>query len=267
VKGGTAAVTAVGRARAGGTTHKHGIKAADRFVGNKYLQDELLPIYQAMTSVMLERHGSTLVVLVDWTQLGADHYKLTATVVIAGRSLAIFSIVVTKYCLASREVHEAFLSQLHQIVPRQIRRVVVVTDAGFESTWFELVQALGWDFIGRVRDRTMVRLSDGAWVSNKEVAAAATDTPEDLGWMEFTKSQPMWGRFIRFKEPPKGRCRVGLRRARWSPSTGSECGSKSSSATRRTTAGVGVSRTSSPSRVHRSAWRCWRFWPPWPRSR
>jgi len=212
VAGGAATVTALGRARGGGGGHKHAIKAVDRLVGNRHLHDEMVPIWASVASTLLGNHRGTIVLLVDWTQLGADHYKLTATLVISGRSLSVLNMVASKHYLAKPDLHEAFLAQLTQIIqPRPGQRVVIVSDAGFASRWFQQVQAIGWHFIGRIRNRTKIQRSDGQWVSNKVVGAGATNEPEDLGWMSVTKERPIRARIIRVHEPPKGRSRRGRR--------------------------------------------------------
>src|SRR5262249_38487141 len=76
---------------------------------------------------------------------------------------------------------------------------------------FDAVEAMGWHFVGRIRRRVQLRDSDGEWFSNKHLHADATTTPEDLGWMEFPKVKPRWGRFVRVKERPRGRHRFGRR--------------------------------------------------------
>lgn len=32
---------------------------------------------------------------------------------------------------------------------------IVVTDGGFKVPWFKLIMKLGWDYVGRIRGRTM----------------------------------------------------------------------------------------------------------------
>jgi hypothetical protein len=50
-----------------------------------------------------------------------------------------------------RCTHEAFLAKLNRII-NEDTQPIIVTDAGYKTTWFKEVIALGWDFAGRVRD-------------------------------------------------------------------------------------------------------------------
>jgi hypothetical protein len=39
-------------------------------------------------------------------------------------------------------------------------RPIIVTDAGFDNPWCRAVLALGWDYIGRIRERVMLATSE-----------------------------------------------------------------------------------------------------------
>ena len=61
-----------------------------------------------------------------------------------------------RYRLASkdkRRTHQAFLRQLQAVLPVGCRPIIV-TDAGFRTPWFQQVEALGWDWVGRIRTGT-----------------------------------------------------------------------------------------------------------------
>lgn len=47
-------------------------------------------------------------------------------------------------------VEIAFLDTLSSAISPQTR-VVIVTDAGFQSAWFRHIKLLGWDLIDRIR--------------------------------------------------------------------------------------------------------------------
>jgi len=59
--------------------------------------------------------------------------------------------------------HRRFLHRLHSILPEGCCPVVV-TDAGFRGPRFRDVEALGWDWIGRIRNRIKyLRPETGRW--------------------------------------------------------------------------------------------------------
>lgn len=43
-------------------------------------------------------------------------------------------------------------------------RPILVADAGFRSTWFMQVEAIGWHWVGRIRGRTLVAAKKGVGV-------------------------------------------------------------------------------------------------------
>jgi hypothetical protein len=50
------------------------------------------------------------------------------------------------------KVHEQFLKALQKRLPPRCRPLLV-TDAGFRTPGFKQVEALGWDWVGRIRKR------------------------------------------------------------------------------------------------------------------
>jgi hypothetical protein len=55
------------------------------------------------------------------------------------------------------KVHEQFLKVLQKRLPPRCRPILV-TDPGFRTPWFKQVEALGWDWVGRIRNRHEVQL-------------------------------------------------------------------------------------------------------------
>ena len=107
--------------------------------------------------------------------------------------------------LTNRRVHQAFLAQLARILPDGIRPIVV-TDAGFRGTWFRLVEDLGWDWVGRIRNRTLVQLAGAdTWTPCKDWYAAATTRHTTLGEMRLVRSHPLRCSLHLLRQPAKGR--------------------------------------------------------------
>ncbi|MDQ7072896.1 MAG: hypothetical protein Q9N32_04590 [Gammaproteobacteria bacterium] len=60
-------------------------------------------------------------------------------------------------------IHKAFMSKLKSMLPPTCKPIIV-SDAGFRIPWFKLIESLGWDFVGRVRNKTMCKQnSDDEW--------------------------------------------------------------------------------------------------------
>jgi Transposase DDE domain len=77
---------------------------------------------------------------------------------------------------------------------------------GSVPPWFKQVEALGWDWVGRIRNRHEVQLSDGeAWVPGKTLYNQATSTPKALGRAHVTQSNPIACQLVLYKGKPKGR--------------------------------------------------------------
>jgi hypothetical protein len=61
-------------------------------------------------------------------------------------------------------------------------RPILVTDAGFRTPWFKQAEALGWDWVGRIRTRHEVQLpGEEEWIPSKSSYPQATSTPKALG--------------------------------------------------------------------------------------
>ena len=108
------------------------------------------------------------------------------------------------------KVHAAFLKELKRMLPAGCEPIVI-TDAGFRSPWFRAVEAIGWRWVGRIRNRDMVRRKDsnneraGHWQGAKTLYARATSKALDLGLFDYVRSHPISARLVTIKQAPKGR--------------------------------------------------------------
>jgi len=152
-------------------------------------------------------HQITPILLVDWSDLDPrkQHFLLRASVAIEGRSLAVLEEV---HPLASKEkpaVHKAFMHRLKALLPEQCKPIIV-TDAGFRVPWFKLIESLGWDYVGRVRNRTFCKNKSAPdWYPVKNLYAKATTTPTSLGRYQLCRRNPIAGQFCIYKSKSKGR--------------------------------------------------------------
>lgn len=205
IGGGKLWLTALGRNLLGNGTEKSKIKAIDRLLGNVHLQAELLLIYSALASVLLDRVRRPIV-LVDITDIRPGVCALTASIAHDGRSLPIYSVVRSKKYISSRKCKRYFLRQLATLLPANTIPTLV-TDAGFESPWFDEVEKQGWDYVGRVRHNTRF-LDRNNWVGPQDLHRRATGRAKNLGRLAFPKQNPKKRRLVLSARPKsKGRIR------------------------------------------------------------
>jgi hypothetical protein len=150
--GGKLTLTHLGRLREGSARVKHHIKAIDRLLGNSKLHAERLGIYQAMARSVLS-HSKRPVIIVDWSdfELHREWITLKAAVPLSGRAVCVYEQVFPFKRYNSPGAHSEFLRDLQRVLPDGCRPIIV-TDAGFRGPWFREVEALGWHWVGRVRN-------------------------------------------------------------------------------------------------------------------
>lgn len=202
IEGGRLTPATVGRNLPGKARPKHGIKCVDRLLGNSRMAMDRWLFYRALAHGLLAGCSRT-VVLVDWTQVGPRDVALVAAVPIGGRALPIYSEVHPLKKLGNVAVETRFLRALKATVPTECH-CIVVSDAGFKGPFFQAVQNLGWDFIGRIRGTTKAVLPNGEVVSKEELYERADIQPTDLG---------RFGLFVAQRIP----CRLVLVRKRRKP--------------------------------------------------
>ena len=206
-------LTALGRHVGGGVAEKHSIKRMDRLLGNRHLAGERRVWYRWLARLAVGgcRHP---VILVDWSDLDDQKclFVLRASVAVGGRALPVYEEV--HEGVGDRRLHGRFLRRLAQVLGGGCRPILV-TDAGFRVWWYELVDSLGFGYVGRVRNRERLRWSSGGkWFLNKRLHARARVRPEALGELWLSKTRPMLTRVYLYKGKSKGRVkrtRMGAR--------------------------------------------------------
>ena len=184
VLGGKAVLTQLGRNRAGSAHVKHHIKAVDRLLGNRHLHAECLGIYRAIAKTLFA--GTRRPVLtVDWSDFecgGSRKWALIqAAVPIGGRAVVVYSRVFPFKRYNSPSAHREFLQGLKLVLPDGCRPIVV-TDAGFRGPRFRAVEALGWDWVGRIRNKIKyLNEQTGRWCFTDSLYALATPVTRYIG--------------------------------------------------------------------------------------
>ncbi|MDQ7073553.1 MAG: IS4 family transposase [Gammaproteobacteria bacterium] len=206
LSGAHCSVTSLGRNITSKTTEKHQIKRSMRLCSNPHLQCEIGTIYAFMAHRVIGNQQYPII-LVDWSDLDPrkDHFLLRASVAIEGRSLTVLEQV---YPLCEKEkpaIHKAFMSKLKSMLPPTCKPIIV-SDAGFRIPWFKLIESLGWDFVGRVRNKTMCKQnSDDEWFLTRELYCHATSTEKSLGRYIMRRNDSFEMNLVIYKQNKKGR--------------------------------------------------------------
>lgn len=218
VMGGKAALTQLGRNRAGTARVKHHIKAVDRLLGNRHLHREAPGIYRAVARTLFSGLRRP-VLLVDWTDFecgnGRQWAMLQAAVPVGGRAVVVYSRVFPFKRYNSPGAHREFLRGLKLVLPAMCRPILV-TDAGFRGPWFRSVEALGWDWVGRIRNKIKYLNEDtGRWCFTDSLYKVATPVTRYVGRVLLSPSFGYYFRLylVRAYAPARGGRRKTDRRS------------------------------------------------------
>lgn len=199
-------LTGLGRRLASSIKIKHKIKKVDRLLGNKYLQQERIEIYKRLSRLLIGKR-KTPHIIVDWSPLaeGSYYYLLRASLANKGRAITIYEECYPDSQNANVKAHKAFLKRLKGILPPDCQPIII-TDAGFRNSWFNQVEAQNWDWIGRVRHRTLYKATNMTiWQSVTSLHTKATEKAKQLGQVVLAKSNPLTCYFYLYKREAKGR--------------------------------------------------------------
>ena len=180
VSAGRLSVTSVGRAMASAAFPKHSIKRVDRLLSNPRMYRERWAYFRALAQAVVGSRDR-LIVLLDWTKVASDFHALVAAIPADGRALTIYEEVHPEKHLGNPRVQASFLLNLQSILPVGVRPIIVA-DAGFRGPFFRAIEALGWDFVGRLRSNTKMKpVASEDWTSIPELYATASQRPRKLG--------------------------------------------------------------------------------------
>jgi hypothetical protein len=120
-----------------------------------------------------------------------------------GRGVAVYQEVHGVSTKEKRCTHKAFLAKLKTIIDDDAKPIIV-TDAGYKTTWFKDVIAWEWDFAGRVRKLMMYVNQKEDWEHTSELYKRVTSQP--VGFTsQICCSQPLACTLVLFKGKSKGR--------------------------------------------------------------
>jgi hypothetical protein len=199
-------LTALGRNLSKKGKARSNIKKMDRLLANTKLHGETPCYYQGMNSYLI-REGSRPWIHIDWSCICSitKLYLLRASLSMSGRSIVIYEECHRKTKENNHATHKAFLNHLKSLLPPSVKPVIV-TDAGFRAPWFDYVRRIGWDFVGRLRNKNLVRIDSRLiWQLSQTLYKEANGTPTYLGHGVLTEAQQIPVHFILYKGKKKNR--------------------------------------------------------------
>lgn len=198
-------VTGLGRALQAPIQERSGIRKVDRLVGNKKLHAQRENVYKTIATQLIGNKRRPWL-LVDWSPIpNTTDNLLRAALVCEGRALSVYEEVHPEKKLGNRTIHKLFLDSLKRVLPETCCPILV-TDAGYHTSWFKAVKKLSWDFVGRVRG-TVTYCPEGEqdWLGLKALHQKANKNAKQLGSVLLSKTEPCEGVICYYKGKSKGR--------------------------------------------------------------
>lgn len=200
-------LTHLGRSMLGKAKERHCIRKMDRLLGNEKLFVEQKSFYKFLAIKILSDIVQPIL-NVDWACVNKKKglYILRASLPLKGRGLVIYQKTYPVELENSPKAHLEFLVELKSILP-SCCKPILVTDAGFRCPWFKAVRELGFDFVGRLRNKTGYKFeANQTWESDcLMLYKQATNIPTFLGQILLAKSSKINCALILYKKVKKNR--------------------------------------------------------------
>lgn len=204
-------LTGLGRKDPAKTKTSSNIEKINRLLGNKHLYLERIGFYQSMAARLIPK-GMSPWIHVDWSCINAttNLYVLRASISAKGRSIVIWEESHPKKKENNHTVHKQFLKNLKRILPA-CRPPVIVTDAGFRGPWFIAVRQMGWEFVGRLRNKNLIQMEGmKTWKLSATLFPQATGKPTYLGQAHLTEQKKIPVNLVLYKGKSKNRHKHNL---------------------------------------------------------
>lgn len=133
---------------------KHVIERMDRLLGNGRLHNNRERYCRAMIQSLVGASPRP-VILMDWsglTRCGEYHF-LRASVPVGGWALVVWESTYREKEYSTRKAHRESIGTLKTLLPEDCQPIIVI-DAGFCDSWFQLIALQGWRFVGRIHHTT-----------------------------------------------------------------------------------------------------------------
>ncbi|WP_414848925.1 IS4 family transposase, partial [Kosakonia quasisacchari] len=173
-RGASLSFTGIGRYLPGPARVKHKIKRVDRHLNSDLMFSDIPAVYQQRVS-RLTHSLSVCVITVDWSGYPSSEFSvLRASLLCDGSAIPLMSKVISSRYQNNSAVQNDFLDQMAAAIGKD-KQVIIVTDAGFRSSWFHPLRSLGWDFVGRVRGSLYFQVAgDEEWQMARDMVSSTT---------------------------------------------------------------------------------------------
>lgn len=202
-------LTGLGRSISNTNKECSNIQKVDRLLGNVHLQSERMYFYEIMASHVIQEN-ETPWIHVDWACINPSTklYVLRASVSLRGRGFVVYEECHSEEKYNNQLIHKAFLNQLKRLLPQSVQPIIV-TDAGFRAPWFSYILELGWHFVGRLRNKNLLRMNGSStWKLSSDFFEQALTKPVYAGSGLLTKERMVPVHNVLYKEKTKGRHRL-----------------------------------------------------------
>jgi hypothetical protein len=204
-------LTGLGRNAVSKTKTSSNIEKVNRLLGNESLYRERSAFYATMAAQLIPRWMSPWI-HIDWSCINSttNLYLLRASLSVKGRSIVLYEECHPKKKENNHTVHQQFLKNLKAVLPL-CERPIIVTDAGFRAPWFIAIRQIGWDFVGRLRNKNLVLLEDKqTWQLSSSFFKQATGKPTHLGHALLTEKEQVPTHIVLYKGKNKNRHKRNL---------------------------------------------------------
>lgn len=204
-RGASLSLTSIGRHLPGPARVKHKIKRVDRHLNSDLMFSDIPSVYQQLVS-RLTHSLSVCLIAVDWSGYPSSELSvLRASLLCDGRAIPLMSKVISSRYQNNSAVQNAFLDQMAVAIGKD-KQVIIVTDAGFRSSWFHHIRSLGWDFFGRVRGSLYFQVvGNEEWQMARDITSSTTARYLGFGRLARNASRDCRGHFYTVHKRATGR--------------------------------------------------------------
>ena len=199
-------LTGLGRSLVNSNKESSNIQKMDRLLGNDHLQSERESFYRVMISHLIQDDAQPWI-HIDWTCINSvtNLYALRASLSMTGRSIVVYEECYPKKKENNHATHKAFLNKLKTILPPSVKPVIV-TDARFRAIWFAYILQLGWNFVGRLRNKNALCMDNSSdWHLSSTYFKQATAKPTYMGHGILTRDNKIQVNLVLYKGKTKKR--------------------------------------------------------------
>lgn len=202
-------LTGLGRHMSNRNKPSSNIQKVDRLISNRHLKVERLSFYELMISRLI-KENSTPWIHIDWSCINplTNLYTLRASLSMTGRAIVIYEECYPKKRENNDCTHKEFLNNLKKLLPES-SKPTIVTDAGFRGPWFLHILTLGWNFVGRLRNKNLVKINN-TWKLSNTLFTEANTKPTSIGNGLLTQDLKVPVELVLYKGPNKNRHKFNI---------------------------------------------------------